>query len=535
MDALHDQKALVAALFRQGGFPHPTAALDQVETHISTVLLVGEHAYKIKKPINLGFLDFSTLEARRGFCHDEVMINRQLAPGVYLDVVTINGSLDAPQIGGAGPVLEYAVHMRRFNRDRQLDRLLAAGQLPVTAMDDLGQIIARFHAQAEAATAASGHGSPASVVAPMRANFQTLRERARLNPGRNELLATLEAWTETQADRHHSLLLARAAGGHIRAIHGDMHLGNMVYVDGPDGKALPAIFDAIEFNPELRWIDTVSELAFLTMDLTARGAPAHAHRVLSTYLDHYPDYSGLSLLPFYQVYRALVRAKVNAILGSEPGQETAAQDRCESEVAHYLNLAEQLSQAQRPFLLLMHGVSGSGKTHVSSELVAQTGAVRLRSDIIRRQLAGLDPTQRPDANTQNTFYAAQGIARVYSRMREFAAEILAAGRPVLVDATFLHRDQRRLFAELAQSMNIPWLIIACQAPAEQLRQRLSTRHAQGNDASDADIAVMEKQWQSLEAPGPDEPTLTIDTSAEMSPTLLVPWLRDQGIAVPKEE
>jgi aminoglycoside phosphotransferase family enzyme/predicted kinase len=504
MDPLEQQQQLLTILSDPARFPHPVAAVERIETHISTVLLAGEHAYKFKKPVNLGFLDFSALEARQRYCGAELDINRTLAPGIYLDVVEVRGPVEDPHFGGDGPVLEYAVHMRRFDRDRQLDRLLEAGRLPVTAMDELGVTVARFHETAERAPPDSERGTPAEVLAPMLANFEALAPSAEAMPGRRQRLHELESWTRATAQRLAGLISERREKGFVHACHGDMHLGNMVYVDDGAGGDRLAIFDGIEFNPSLRWIDVASEIAFLTMDLHARGASGHAYRVLNVYLEHRDDFSALTLLPFYQVYRALVRAKVNAIHAAEPGLAADARRQCDAEVERYLALASRLRDPAQPGLILMHGVSGSGKTHVSTEILQRLGAIRLRSDVERKRMIGLAPDARPNPDQQATLYAPGGIHAVYDHLLRQAEALLAARHRVIVDATFLTRDQRRPFRDLARRMGAGYAVVACTADPATLRERLILRSQAARDASDAGTAVMEKQLLEVEAPGPDE-------------------------------
>jgi uncharacterized protein len=507
MDPLEQQQQLLATLSDPDRFPHPAATVERIDTHISTVLLAGEHAYKFKKPVNLGFLDFSTLQARQRYCGAELEINRTLAPGIYLDVVEVRGPAEDPHFGGDGPVLEYAVHMRRFDRERQLDRLLEVGRLPVTAMDELGATVARFHESAERARPDSEHGTPAQVLAPMLANFEALAPSAEAMPGRRQRLGELQSWTRDTAQRLAALLDERRAGGCVRACHGDMHLGNMVYVDDGAGGDRLAIFDGIEFNPSLRWIDVASEIAFLTMDLHARGAPGHAHRVLNVYLEHRDDSTAIRLLPFYQVYRALVRAKVNAIHAAEPGLAEEARRQCDAEVERYLALAGQLRDPGRPGLILMHGVSGSGKTFVSTEILQRLGAIRLRSDVERKRMVGLSPQARPSPEQEAALYAPGGIQAVYDHLLHKTEDLLARNHLVIVDATFLTRRHRRPFQDLARRMGTGFAIVTCTADAAILRQRLSLRSQAARDASDAGAAVMEKQLLEVEAPGPDEPSV----------------------------
>ena len=505
MNPLERQQQLLRNLAKPSRFPHPATAVERIETHISTVLLAGDHAYKIKKPLDLGFLDFSTLESRQRFCAAELEINRALAPGIYLDVATIRGTVDSPHLDGEGPVLEYAVHMRRFDRDQQLDRLLEAGRLPATAMDELGARVARFHEGADRATTDSGHGTPEEVLGPMLANFEALEPVAGAVTGRRDRLQELESWTRQTAAGLEPLIRARLARGQVRACHGDMHLGNMVYITDAQGQRQLAIFDGIEFNPSLRWIDVASEIAFLTMDLHARGAPGHAYRVLNAYLERREDFDALSLLPFYQVYRALVRAKVNAIHAAEAELAEEQRRECDAEVERYLALASRLRLPGRPGLILMHGISGTGKTHVSTAILERLGAIRLRSDVERKRMIGLAPEARPTPEQQAALYAPEGIAAVYRHLLDLAERLLAEGQMVIVDATFLKREQRRPFQQLARDRNAGFAIVHCSADIETLRERLLARSENSGDASDADTSVMERQRAQAEPPGEGEP------------------------------
>jgi aminoglycoside phosphotransferase family enzyme/predicted kinase len=513
MDPLERQQQLLRNLSEPGRFPHPASSVEHIDTHISTVLLAGEHAYKFKKPLDLGFLDFSSLDSRKRFCAAELEINRVLAPGIYLDLATVRGSLEEPWIDADGAsdddcsVLEYAVHMRRFDRDRQLDRLLEAGRLPVTAMDELGHIVARFHENTERAGRDTKHGTPQQVLAPMLANFEALAPSAEAVAERRGRLEELESWTRKTAEHFHSFIDKRRREGFVRACHGDMHLGNMVYVDDEQGHECLAIFDGIEFNPSLRWIDVASEIAFLTMDLHARGAPGHAHRVLNLYLEHREDLDALTLLPLYQVYRALVRAKVNAIHAAESGLDAAERRHCDAEVERYLALATRLRHPGRPGLILMHGVSGTGKTFISTEILQRLGAIRLRSDIERKRMIGLAPEDRPSTEQESELYSPEGIGAVYRRLLLQAEILLQQGQMVIVDATFLTRDQRKPFQLLAGRLDARFAIVACTANADILRERLAERSRKGTDASDAGATVMEAQLSQVEPPGADEPAL----------------------------
>ncbi|WP_018861435.1 bifunctional aminoglycoside phosphotransferase/ATP-binding protein [Thioalkalivibrio sp. ALJ3] len=489
MSALEEHQQQLQALIATLGFPEP-APRDQVqriETHISTVILAGDHAYKFKKPLVLGFLDFSTLEARKHFCETELEVNRRLAPQIYIDVVTLNGEATAPRINGEGPVLDYAVCMRRFDRRKQLDNLLEKGRLPSAAMDALGHYIAEFHERTERADADSPHGTLEAATQPMLDNFPALSEAVRGEAERARLTA-LERWTRREIDRLGPFLESRHRGGFVRHGHGDLHLGNIVYVEDPErGEALAA-FDAIEFDPDLRWIDVISEIAFTTMDLLSREARAHAWRLLNAYLEGREDFAGLALLPLYQVYRALIRAKVQGIHAQEshlPSDEQAAH---RAQMGRYLALAERLTEPGTPRLILMHGVSGSGKTVISTQIIEALGALRLRSDIERKRMG------------DEVSYSEEARGQIYSHLRERADTLLALGHTVIVDATFLTRAHRTPFQKLATRHQAGFAVVACHASDRILHQRLEQRAAAAQDASDADYQVMQQQRPQQEWP-----------------------------------
>ena len=483
-----------------------------IETHISWVILTGDFAYKLKKPLDLGFLDFSTLDKRRACCEAEIRLNRRLAPDIYLDVAPVTGSEASPRFGGDGPALEWAVKMRAFPADATLDR---EAEVTAEQIDAIADRIAAFHGDIDRAPADSDFGRPDKVMAPVAANFAHLRALLpsplgggaggagatledcgtadSLSPtlpqgGRENfmpLLNRLETWSQAEGARLAGHFASRKAGGFIRECHGDLHLGNIAWVEDK-----PLVFDAIEFNPDLRFIDVINEIAFLTMDLRHRGRSDLAWRCLNRYLEHTGDYPGLAALPYYQVYRAMVRAKVAAILAAQHGGDLAA-------CREYLDLADRLAHQRRPVLILMHGVSGSGKTWQSQKLLEGLGAVRLRSDVERKRLFGLPPHES-SAAVPGGIYTREAGERTLARLLEPARGLLAAGFPVIVDATFLKRDWRDPFAALAGELALPWFIAAAEADPAVLRERVARRQREGRDASEAGLDVLEAQLASLE-------------------------------------
>lgn len=502
---------LIGALLSPACYTHPVTHVDLMETHISWVLLTGQHAYKIKKPLNLGFLDFSTLDARLRCCEEEMRLNRRLAPAIYEAVVKITGSPTAPSMDGDGDAIEYAVMMRQFPQGALASRLLVDRALTGAHIDALAARIAAFHHRTGVAARGSAYGSPENVIASARDNVTALEK---LLPDAADLtqLAELRAWTEKEYQARWTRIEARQTAGFVRECHGDLHLGNIVMLDG---ELTP--FDCIEFNPALRWIDVMSEAAFVVMDLMDRGRTDYANRFLNAYLEAGGDYDGIDLLRFYLVYRAMVRAKVHALRALQAGIDPAEHARLLGESRDYLGLARECMRAAcnaRPPLILMHGLSGCGKSVVAQALAEYSGAIRLRSDVERKRLAGLASLARGGAELDQGIYNARLTLATYQKLLDLARQVTTAGYSAVVDATFLKAWQRELFHSLAQTQKLPLVIIDVSAPEAVLRERIAARAAAGNDASDANQAVLTQQMAHSEALTEAESAATIraDTS-----------------------
>jgi uncharacterized protein len=492
MKSADAQRALVQALMAPGAYPHPVEKVTLLETHISYVLLTGRFAYKIKKVVNLGFLDFTRLDQRHFFCQEELRLNRRLAPELYLAVVAIGGA--PPRVGSTDQPVEYAVKMREFPQAALLDQRLSQGELLPGQIDALAERVADFHAQVARAGIGDDYGSAAAVWRPVGENFRQLRETLPTvddNGGGLALLDELEAWSRAAYARLERFLSLRKQDGFVRECHGDLHLGNIAWLNGA-----PEIFDGIEFNANLRWIDVMSEVAFLVMDLEERGRPDYAYRFLSHYLEAGGDYAGLQVLPFYRVYRALVRAKVACIRAAQEGPD-AGQAQA-AICAQYLACARRATLSGKPWLLLMHGLSGSGKTTVSQRVVESLGALRLRSDIERKRLCGLDALSRSEAAVDGGIYDAETTRATYLCLVQLARQVLEAGFPVVVDAASLKSWQRDIFRSQARAQEVPFRLISCRAAEATLRQRLLRREEAASDASDADASVLQHQLQSSE-------------------------------------
>jgi hypothetical protein len=475
-----------------------------IETHISSVLLAGERAYKLKKPVRFGFLDFSTLAQREHFCREELRINRRGAPKLYLDVLPVTGAPGAPQLGGDGEPIDWALVMRRFDPAQGLDRLAARGALTAADIDALAAAVAALHAQAARAPTDGRFGAPATVRGWADDNLAELRALSHAAADRARLDALAQASAQGFA-QHEARIAARLRDGFVRECHGDLHLANAVMIDGA-----PVLFDALEFNAELRWIDVVSDVAFLFMDLLDHDAAPLAWRLLGAWTEATGDWDGLVLLRWYATYRALVRAKVALLRTQQPQAPRLARVRAQRGFAHYLALAESLSGSRadapaestaRPQLVVMTGLSGSGKSRVALELALHLGALRVRSDVERKRLAGLPPQARGGS----TLYAPGMTARTYARLAQIADQLLAAGLSVVIDAAALRVDERRALAQVARSRGCAVAVVACEAPIEVLQQRIVARAAAEADPSDATLAVLAQQLHWREPRATDEP------------------------------
>lgn len=485
--SLEEHATLVAALRSPGRFPHRVSRVEVVETHISSVVLTGDYAYKIKKPVSLGFLDFGSLEARRRCCEGELRLNRRTAPGLYLDVVAISGTPENPVLAGAGPAIEYAVRMRQFAPQDTLDCVLRRRALAAPCIDSLAATIAAFHGRIALAAPESPFGDPVAIRAAALDNFAHI-ERLIPPPQVRSPLAELRQRTETGFAQAQPAFASRRAGGFVRECHGDLHLGNVALVDGQ-----PVPFDCIEFNDAFRWIDVMSEVAFMVMDLVDHRERAFAFRFLNRYLEATGDYAGIAVLRFYLVYRAMVRAKIALIRARQPDHSAEVSQQSLEAFDEYLRFAAMLARGAAPALILTCGLSGSGKTSAAQLALESVGAVRLRSDVERKRLHGLGAGARTGSPPNAGLYTPQSTRATYERMADLARAMLPAGFPVIADATFLHRAERRIFRDVARAAGAQFLILACEAPPAVLEQRIVARARNGADPSEATREVLKMQ------------------------------------------
>jgi aminoglycoside phosphotransferase family enzyme/predicted kinase len=494
---------VVEALCRPEAYPHPAdKTIQLVETHISWVFLTGRFAYKLKKPVNLGFLDFSTLEKRLHCCREELRLNRRLCPEIYLNVLPVVRAGDTYLVGADGLIVDYAVQMVQFDRNLELDRLLTNNDLTTDQIDQISSIVAAFHSSIPPAHPATDFGKPEILIVPVLENF-THTERILSTPEEISVLENIKAWSIGEYHRLHDVFLERKARGFVRQCHGDMHTGNMVL-----WKDRIVIFDCIEFNPNLSVIDIISDFAFLFMDLQHSGKRSIAWRVLNDYLSITGDYEGLQLLRFYCTYRAMVRAKVTAIRFL---QETDSESRTSilNEHTSYVQLALEYTSTALPTIMLTCGVSGSGKTTFSRQAASRTGSIHIRSDIERKRLFGLHPLEKSRSLAKTDIYSCDATERTYARLLEIAGLCLSNGYTVIVDATFIRTAERETFIHLAEKAGRRCRILCFAAPDQVLRARVEERSAKGTDASEADTSVLEAQLLAFEPLSDQERKLTV--------------------------
>jgi uncharacterized protein len=454
-------RALVAALAQ-------LLRAELIETHISWVLLSGDRAYKVKKPVRLAFVDYGTAQARRHFCEEEVRLNRRLAPSLYLGVTRITGSRQAPALDGPGPVLEYAVRMRRFPPGALFAERLAAGTLAREDVEKLAALLARFHFGTAKPLPAGDFAGAAHRKAVALAALEGARPAASTAEH-----ARLHDWLEAAAATLAPVWTARRNDGRVRECHGDLHLDNIVSLEGE-----VAAFDCIEFDPALSCIDVIDDIAFPVMDFSARDRRDFAFMLLNSWLDHTGDHGAVPATRFSVVYRALVRAQVEHLRGG--GHEAAAR--------RYLETALAWTRPGQARLIITHGLPGSGKTWRSQRLLECEGAIRLRSDVERKRLFGLGMLEDSRARGLD-LYGHEATERTYAHLFATARLVLQAGYPVILDAAFLRREQRAQAHALARELGLPFSIIDCEAPLHVLRERLLARKG---DASEANVAVLER-------------------------------------------
>ena len=508
--------SLIKALSKAKAYQHEVSSISVIETHISWILLTGSYAYKIKKPLKLGFLDFSTLEQRRYFCLEELRLNKRLAADLYLAVVPITGTLDDAKIEGTGEVLDYAVKMRQFPTGLTLSDLAANQQLSPIEIDQLSEILATFHLNIAIANLATPYGLSDDINYWFKENFAPIKILLS-DIKQQQQLQAVESWGDEEWRNKAAVMMQRKQNGFVRECHGDLHLSNITLINGK-----VTLFDCLEFNPLLRWIDVISEVAFVVIDLLQMHEKALAFRLLNRYLHRTGDYQGVVLLRYYLVYRALVSAKVALLRQAQQQTDNKPLSLC-LKYQEFIALAERYTQIAPVKLIISHGYSGSGKSTLMAELAENLGAIHLRSDIERKRLFGYSAIQSSASALNNGLYTAEASQKTYDYLAECAKDILKAGFSVIVDATFLEHKLRQRFKELAAECNCDFIIIDVQASYETLCQRIKLRPA---DASEATTEVLDYQRQCAQALTTDEQLEVISVNSEVDKVLETLWAND---------
>lgn len=507
---------LLTDLRDPGAYPHAPRRVEVVQTHISCVFLAGDDVFKVKKAVRFSFLDFSTLARRRHFCEEEVRLNRRLAPDVYHGVVPIVRDAAGHRVGGDGEPVEYAVHMRRLPDEQLLRALLRRGEADTALMGRIAARIAAFHGSRETEPPSAAPGAPEEIRRTLEETLAGLaaHEESTIGATGGLGLADLRRLVFAALARVADTLRRRQDGGRVRDAHGDLRPDHICCTE-----TLP-IIDCVEFSARLRTCDVASEVAFLASELEFAGAPALAEAFVVAYVAASGDAGVPALLPFFRAYRALVRALVAAITATEPDIDAAARARQESDLGGYLALAARAAwRALGPFVVGVSGRSGSGKSTLASALAGTAGLALVRSDVVRKRLAGLGPLARPaSAEEVNRLYSPAHTAAVYAAVAAEAERILADGRTVVVDATFLRRDDRERLRAVARATGATVLWIHCDAAPATIHARLRARAARDDDPSDATPAIADDQARRAEPFAADElPHLIVTTDEDPEP------------------
>jgi uncharacterized protein len=480
--------SLIKNLISDRAFNHPTHQLELIETHVSWVILTGKYAYKIKKPVDFGFLDFSTLKKRKYFCEEELRLGQLFAPEIYLAVVPITGTIEQPQINGdTGPILEYAIKMCEFSQDNLLSALLKQGKLSITIINQLGQLIAEFHKKTPIAPKNSRFGLPHEVHAPTQQNFEQIISLLK-NPSDIEQIQKLKIWANKQFTKYQKLFGQRKEQGFIRDCHGDLHLANIIFYHN---KLI--LFDRLEFNEDLRWTDVIADLAFLAMDLSGKNQVKLAHQLINVYLQFTGDYKGLNLLAYYLSYRAVVRAKIALFRLNQKDLNDKEKLDIRNDYYNFINLAESYTQPNKPCLIIMYGFAGSGKSTIAKKIVFECGGIQISSDIIRKQLFNIPLYENSHSAPYGGIYTPESTEKTYNRLLDLAKIVIKAGFNALIDATFLLYNQRIMFYNLAKLLKVPFFILHCQTNDTEIIQRIKKRRIQNKPISEANSLILQLQ------------------------------------------
>ena len=487
------QEHVVAALMNPQTYPLDSrpAAVEMIETHISYIFFTGLRVYKVKKAIDFGFLDFTSLEKRRHFCEREVLLNQRLSPNVYLEVAEVRESGGDLSIGGPGTTVEYAVVMRQLHHADAMDEVLARGKLSEGMIRSIAKRLADFHHEAERNQEITALGGLQTVRENVRENFQQT-EVYRGRTVNSDAYARIRAYSEAFMDVKENIFQHRASQGSVRDGHGDLRMDH-VFLDGEI-----EIIDCIEFNDRFRYADVASDVAFLAMDLDYAGRPDLAETFQDAYVAASGDTSLPEVLTFYKCYRAFVRAKVDSLrldqVAGDPDELEQVRARAEKHVA----LADTYATSPQPVLAITAGLMGTGKSRVAQLLAQRLNADLLSTDVLRKEMAGIPPTERRYQNWEQGLYSPEALDQTYQEMHGRAAVTLAAGGSVVLDASYRRRAWRQDAIRVAQEAGVPFVALECVCPVDLVRARLDTRLDQSDILSDGRWELYQQQAAAFE-------------------------------------
>ena len=523
---------LVQALRDPAAYPHPAGDLEVHHTHISVVFLAGPFAYKVKKPVDRGFLDFTTLEKRRFFCGEEVRLNRRLAPDVYLDVVPLVERGGGLRVGGPGEPVEFAVKMRRLRADATALARLRRGELDADDVERLAARIAAFHASAAGGERVARFGRWDVVARNARENFEQAREQAGTVVEASVLERAADL-TDAELERRRDRIEARARSGVPRDTHGDLHLDHVYLLPEREPPGDLVIVDCIEFNERFRFADPISDMAFLAMDLAFRGRRDLAARFTEAYLEGSGDDGGAELVPLYRAYRAAVRGKVEGMtfLDPEVPEEAGREARDRARAYWLLSLGELEEPERRPCLVLVGGLPGTGKSTLAAGLSRAAGFQVLSSDRVRKELAGVPEERCAAADFEEGIYSPEWTGRTYAALRERAREALVAGGRVVVDASFRSEVSRREIMQVAEELAVGVLFVVCEADPDVVEDRVEARRGGPSDADRGVYRAMARRWEAPD-PATARHVRSVDTAGDPERSLdrAVRLLRAEGLA-----
>ncbi len=508
---------LIQQMLQPGFYPHPvTEPIQLIQTHVSYVLLTGDLVYKLKKPVNFGFLDYSTLEKRQHFCAEEFRLNQRGASELYIEVLPITQSAQGQfQLNGLGEPVEYALKMHQFPQEQLFSALFAQGELTPALMENLGQVVAQFHAKAEINDYIRGFGQVEQIRKAIDENYQQTEKYI----GGPQTPAQFQA-TKEYSDRFFieqaTVFTDRIQQNRIRECHGDLHLRNICLWQGlkssdPETPTI-LLFDCIEFNEDFRFVDVMFDVAYAIMDLEAQQRQDLSNAYLNTYVETTGDWEGLQVLPLYLSRQAYVRAKVNSFLLDDPAIPDSVKQDASHTAAQYYQLAWQYTKPRQGQLFLMAGLSGSGKSTTARQLARRTGAIHIRSDAVRKHLGGVNLYDRGG----DDLYTPEMTQKTYDRLQQLGLMLLKQGYSVILDAKYDRQLLRQGVIELAQAAQMPLQILHCSAPPDVLQTRL---HQRTGDIADATADLLPQQY--LEPFTPAEQTIlkTIDTTHDIEQQL----------------